>query len=210
MLREYAHHLSAVAGMDARLFSISSCEFLSEPRFCAGACPLLGQSCSLKNTHLYGSYESERWGNRYIYYCPLGMIFISCTIKDPQTYAEYALIVGPMIMGELSDFYALTGHKSISLEGVPAVSTAQVNSVCQISSLICCGLAENPQGKTAGHFQNEKVDQVFHSLYDDKKPYPIDVEKKTRQVYIDGRQGKRAGYAQHASGIYLLLQQRRL
>ena len=48
---------------------------------------------------LYGCNEARRWHGKYIFYCPIGLVFSSVLI--PET--DLALIAGPVVMGDLQD-----------------------------------------------------------------------------------------------------------
>jgi len=54
-------------------------------------------------THLYGCHEAHRWNGKYIYYCPLGLTFISATISDNRGSMTGGIVVGPIVMGDLQD-----------------------------------------------------------------------------------------------------------
>lgn len=53
--------------------------------------------------HNYGMMEAERFGGKYIYFCPLGLTcFVSPIIGDTGSMAK--ITVGPFLMVELQDF----------------------------------------------------------------------------------------------------------
>lgn len=64
--------------------------------FYCGKCP---NRCRLLPTMLYGCNEARRWNGRYIYYCPIGLVFNAVTI--PET--DHAVVAGPLVMGEMQD-----------------------------------------------------------------------------------------------------------
>lgn len=53
--------------------------------------------------HIYGMTEAERFGGKYIYFCPLGLTcFVSPIIGEEGSTAK--ITVGPFLMVELQDF----------------------------------------------------------------------------------------------------------
>ena len=49
------------------------------------------------NTHLYGSNEAYRWNGRYIYYCPMGLVFVASSVSDERGLMTASLVAGPMV-----------------------------------------------------------------------------------------------------------------
>jgi len=72
-IEKYISHFSKLFEVDCNIFDIRLKSFSdSEKLFCV-SCP---NKCDFINTHLYGCYESVRWDNKYIYYCPMGFILL--------------------------------------------------------------------------------------------------------------------------------------
>ncbi len=72
-----------------------------------GNCPLAGltnlshEDCI--RVHNYGMSEAERFGGKYIYFCPLGLTcFVSPIIGEEGSMAK--ITVGPFLMVDLEDF----------------------------------------------------------------------------------------------------------
>ncbi|MDR3645402.1 MAG: PocR ligand-binding domain-containing protein [Clostridia bacterium] len=92
------------------------------------------------NVHLYGMQEAERFGGKYIYFCPAGITwFIS-----PMTYREStvgALLGGPLMMCDRQDYIefdlvqknnipkAAAGAILEDLQDIPVVSPERVSSL---------------------------------------------------------------------------------
>jgi AraC-like DNA-binding protein/ligand-binding sensor protein len=85
----------------------------SSTEICRVCCSMRGnpertQECTL--SHLYGSYQAERFGGRYIYFCPLGFVHWS----SPLTYDGRiiaAFVGGPVLMVEPDDFIMIDAGK---------------------------------------------------------------------------------------------------
>ncbi len=72
-----------------------------------GTCPLAGLANISHDdcirAHNYGMSEAERFGGKYIYFCPLGLTcFVSPIIGDVGSTAK--ITVGPFLMVDLEDF----------------------------------------------------------------------------------------------------------
>lgn len=90
--------------------------------------------------HIYGMTEAERFGGKYIYFCPLGLTcFVSPIIGEEGSTAK--ITVGPLLMVdlqdfidcELSEFSSLTGEARASLirllEQVPSIPPEKVQEL---------------------------------------------------------------------------------
>lgn len=84
-----------VTVVDTAERSILFTENRAENFFC-NQCP---NHCRLLATMLYGCNEARRWNGRYVYYCPIGLVFNAVSI--PET--EHTVIAGPVVMGEIQD-----------------------------------------------------------------------------------------------------------
>ena len=100
LYRALAKHFSElcqipVTVVDTAERSILFTEDRSQKFFC-NRCP---NHCRLLSTMLYGCNEARRWNGRYVYYCPIGLVFNAVSI--PET--EHTVIAGPVVMGEIQD-----------------------------------------------------------------------------------------------------------
>lgn len=100
LYRALAKHFSElcripVTVVDTAERSILFTEDRTQNFFC-NRCP---NHCRLLPTMLYGCNEARRWNGRYVYYCPIGLVFSAVSI--PET--EHTVIAGPVVMGEIQD-----------------------------------------------------------------------------------------------------------
>ena len=84
LYRSLAKHFSGLSGVPVSLVDgeercICFTESRNAPFFCDG-CP---NRCRLLSTMLYGCNEARRWRGRYIYYCPIGLVF--CAVAIPES-----------------------------------------------------------------------------------------------------------------------------
>ena len=83
-------------------------------------CPLCAYAgCSREEctaSHIYGMLEAERFGGKYIYFCPLGLTcFVSPIIGDEGTAAK--ITAGPFMMVEKQDFIDCELKENLHLQG---------------------------------------------------------------------------------------------
>lgn len=99
---DYGAHFSAMSHVETLLFDMESSALCAPPagRFCMGC---TYERCVPCNTLSYGCSEAFRWGGKYIYYCPLGLVFCAAIVQDPAGRMLGGLLAGPVVMGLLED-----------------------------------------------------------------------------------------------------------
>ncbi|MEG2455607.1 MAG: PocR ligand-binding domain-containing protein, partial [Oscillospiraceae bacterium] len=70
---------------------------------CARCRDLMAEHCSCSGIHLYGARQSERFGGRYVYFCPCGMAWCSAPIILEGRLAA-SLACGPALIMDPEDF----------------------------------------------------------------------------------------------------------
>lgn len=70
---------------------------------CKQAQNILGNQLSCSNVHLYGSYQAERFGGSYIFFCPLGLVHWASPITI-NSIMKGAYVAGPVHMVDPDDF----------------------------------------------------------------------------------------------------------
>ena len=80
-----------------------------------GMCAAAGASHDrCVQAHIYGMTEAERFGGKYIYFCPMGLTcFVSPILGEGG--AEAKITVGPFIMVEKQDFIACELTENVRL-----------------------------------------------------------------------------------------------
>lgn len=118
-LNRLQQHLANLCGTSCLTFNHRTKEFEGDKTcFCKKCINRL----NYPNIHLYGCYEAERWGGKYIYYCPLGFIFISVSLDE--AFPGKTLVAGPILMGDAEDFP--------DTYGLPIYTTQQVTDLQEI------------------------------------------------------------------------------
>lgn len=100
LYRSLARHFSALNGLPISVVNAAEHEIrFTEDAAGTFFCDICPNRCNLLPTMLYGCSEARRWKGRYIYYCPIGLVFSAVTV--PET--DLTVLAGPVIMGELQD-----------------------------------------------------------------------------------------------------------
>lgn len=166
--------------------------FLDEPGQKGTFC----QNCSQYNqmrqyTHCYGCSEAYRWNGKYIYYCPLGLVFVASSVSDETGNLAGGLVAGPIIMGSVQDTLQELpcGEMAPQPEELPEMSTRQVTDLAEVLAAVTAAISGMPHSK-AGKFVYEQ-ERLLSAIYDVKErymsrdgemPYPIESEKKLQAL----------------------------
>ncbi|MBQ8309842.1 MAG: AraC family transcriptional regulator [Clostridia bacterium] len=172
MLYKKVKHFSALVGIDVHLFDVKLKVFEHFGHTFCSRCP---KQCDYRNTHLYGCYESVRWDNKYIYYCPMDFIFVAVPVMGEYDIPESGVIVGPILMGDPADF-----EKTYAL---PYMETARVNDLAEVTSALFSS-APRERMQSTGEFLNAIYREL--ELLPAGNEYPIDLEKRLQAAIVDG------------------------
>ena len=151
------------------------------------------------NAHLYGCYQAERFGGRYVYFCPLGLTHWASPIMAEGSVVG-ALIGGPVHMVEPDEFLIdeIVIKNGIhpdhlpelqkQIRKVPVMSTERVNSLSELLHLAARALSDDTfdqleQKKGSADLQAELWEQItFLKSYafasDAVMAYPIEKERQ--------------------------------
>lgn len=166
LTKKYRDHIASAFDVDCNIFNVSLKEFENTSALFCTEC---SNQCDYTKTHLYGCYESVRWDNNYIYYCPCGYIFIAVPIFDEQAVFRNGVITGPILMGDPSDFPGAPP--------IPNLSTKKVNDIAQLISAVFAPTFGNTSAeKQTGEFLNSVYKELEHLSHE--KSYPIELEKE--------------------------------
>lgn len=176
---KYKQHISRLCGVDCHLFDVRLKKFTKDISFCR-KCPKFSD---YTNTHLYGCYEAQRWGNKYIYYCPRGFIFIAVAISDEMDIMDYGVIAGPILMGEAEE------EQQPFLSILPLMSTGQVNDLTEIMVPVFCRtlqISRQQENIQAEVFLNEIYKVAEEEKENTSPEYPIFLEQDLKNSIIEG------------------------
>ncbi len=119
---EYLRYLSTLSDVGCNKFNIKQKEFTDNKHFCKN-CP---EVCDFRNTHLYGCYESQIYGGKYEYYCPIGATFIAISQEEDFSHGEVGIIIGPFSIENYELSQLSNRIPSITIEKMEALSMLAV------------------------------------------------------------------------------------
>lgn len=158
------------------------------------------------NSHLYGCYQSERFGGKYVYFCPLGLTIWSAPIIWDGA-VEGAFIAGPVNMVEpdeliVDDFllkYGVGGNALRSIEkairDTPLVTPSKVNFYSELLYYLAKAVSDQTysiieERKAKGAQQSEIAEQIkFLKSFvpqQECEPYPMAKELELLELIETG------------------------
>ncbi len=206
-----AEHLAGLAQVQVFCLDVLQKRYLGKPpsenTFCFYC---HREDCEPLNTCLYGCHEAYRWNGKYIYYCPMGMIFVASSVSDEQGKLAAGLVAGPLLMGEPEDFPLQDGVFAGRLELLPVFSTRRVNDLAETMALLTAGISGRAHS-FAGSAVYEQ-EKVLGELYSARQQfeesgycYPIDAEKKLQAlIYRRDKKGSQELLNQLLGHIYFV------
>lgn len=168
-LIHFAKHLSGLCGADCAIYDLDNKMFHN-----AIFCHQCGH-CDFENTHKYGCFEAQRWGGRYIYYCPAGLTFVAAVYCENSNKIDAGLLAGPMIMGEREDFIE---KFPLPYEKIAQVEPSAVNDIAEV---MVAGLP--------GGLSGIQYDALLNDMYaarDAQEGYPIGMESQLCDAIEEG------------------------
>jgi two-component system, response regulator YesN len=158
------------------------------------------------NSHLYGCYQSERFGGKYVYFCPLGLTHWTSPILYDGT-VEGALVAGPVHMVDPEDFliqdhvirYGIGPSAAKEIENkskqVLYKDTSKVNYLSELLYLVAKAVSDDTfsflqEKKAKGEQQAEIAEQIKFMKsfvpYQDYEPYPLEKEQELMELIETG------------------------
>ncbi|HNX15322.1 MAG TPA: AraC family transcriptional regulator [Oscillospiraceae bacterium] len=193
---ENAGHLSVLSGVPVRVFDTYNRVFIDQStderkKFFCSFCG--NPKCNPENTHFYGCNEAYRWNGKYIYYCPIGLVFCASSVTDDSGKMLAGMIAGPVIMGEqrdsLAEIKALKTREAA--QKLPVFTTQKVNALssCLLASaVLSSGIAYGLAGSFV-YEQEKQLNAIFsaHSdfLGEQETTYPIEYEKTLHRLIVE-------------------------
>ena len=174
MQEKKVKHFSSLTGVSCNAFDVKLKSFESFKNTFCSRCP---KGCDYTNTHLYGCYEAARWGNKYIYDCPMDFIFVAVPIMDEYKIISSGLIIGPLLMGEEEDIRKNTYD-------LPRMDTGKVNDLAEVASLLFSEENQFVPKEGVGDFLNAIYKEL--ELLPSVDGYPIELEKKIQEAIARG------------------------
>lgn len=189
-----AAYLSSACGVESAAFELYSKSFAGrrDGAFCAGCTDCANGKCNPLNTHLYGCFESERWNGLYIYYCPMGLVFVATSIYADDEPA-YGIITGPIVMGLAADVLSDNGGAMAEqILKLPEMEPARVTGIAQTQWAVAMFLS----GRSGQRMElsDEMKTRMLNTLYDVTEDlrktadysYPMEIERRLQQMILHG------------------------
>ncbi len=186
---QYCKHIHVITKTTCVLLDVQQGCFVGHPF--SEACALNSTPCDALITHLYGAYEAERWENKYIYYCPRGLIFIATPVPAKSGAMAYCLITGPILMsnfpddGGYGDLINLEG-----LEHVPCMTTAETQSLSELIRAACAYIGNDDATYETDSGSHAEMLQMMLDLssreMEEAASYPLANERKLQHLIKEG------------------------
>lgn len=157
-----------------------------------------------RDTHLYGMLQAQRFGGKYIYFCPAGFNFIITPLLDASGPAAYAK-VGPFLMVEKDDYirYDLTDLLKLpadvlsdvdqKLSGIRFVPPEQVTRLSTLLYMTMGYVSNAQQNQAMRKTQSSEdiqghIGELLQSLKAQNQipSYPFKKENELMEAMIDG------------------------
>jgi two-component system response regulator YesN len=185
------------------LFSSSICE--SKCDICSYIPNITKADFNCKNVHAYGLLQAERFGGRYIYFCPVGLTWFVSPIANSDKIIG-ALLGGPLLMFEKQEFLdydILQKHEPQKsnyddivkcLDTIPEVSPERVNSLSEMLLYSSSYLLYNEKNmsveKSEASEQQGEINEYLKSikLVDESESpvYPLTKENELLSAITEG------------------------
>lgn len=207
---KYGKHFSKLLGISVLLFDHNNYEIsdLGMECFC-NKCNY--KKCDRGKTCTYGCNEAWRWGGKYIYYCPLGLVFCAVAVNDSSGHMEGGLIGGPFIIGQLEDTL-ITIKSNYLKDEITNLRQFTSEMANHLSEVFLSGVFHEigfdyaVSETTKQHMILNAVYQIKECCYKGMSPqkYPIEYEKKLQlAVLAKNKQAARKLLGEMLSHIYI-------
>jgi len=156
------------------------------------------QNCSSAHL-LYGSYQAERFGGKYVFFCPLGLVHWASPISI-DGIMRGAVLGGPVSMIEPEDFLIDDIIKKNNIEETyieelkqyifetPIISTDRVNSLSELLFIVSTNISDSEPSRyiEEREFQDQQssISEYIHHIKtmggseNDTQSYPLEKEKE--------------------------------
>ncbi len=207
---QYCLHMSELTGAACTLLRIEGEKPTIVKNSCACCCDC-SRSCELANMLYYGCSEAYRWDGQYVFYCTEGLIFIAASLTDDQGALDGGMILGPIIMGELSDtMLQLSGYAAESyIRSLPQWDAGRVHHAGEVLRAVTLGMSGTIQNRYGQYLYNQeqlmsKLYSMQHQLGKSNDPeILIRNEKRLSQLIADrDKEGAQALFNEMLANIF--------
>jgi len=155
------------------------------------------QDCT--NTHLYGSYQAERFGGKYVFFCPIGLVhWVSPITVDG--IMRGAMVAGPVQMMDPDDFliediirkFGIDENKMNQIRSainkVPVIKPDVVNKLSELLFIVADYASDAKPSRYIEerdfHEQQSDISEYIHYIktmggsVEEIESYPLEKEKE--------------------------------
>jgi YesN/AraC family two-component response regulator len=176
-----------------------------------------GNSLSCYHAHRYGSYQAERFGGKYTFFCPLGLIHWVSPIMV-QGVMQAAILAGPVLIEDKEEFFLdfIRKHRvpkeevlelRHALDEVPTLFHGRVQALSDLLMLVADDISRQTAEALSERSvpEEEPEEERDESLYSylpllksmggnvEEDRYPLDKEKELLQYISSGdKEGARS------------------
>jgi len=181
----YANHIAGLCQISCSVIDTLQQQFVYTKGLMCDSCTHF--CCSKIQTHLYGCNEAYRWNGKYIYYCPLGLVFVASPISGDTGDMVGGIVAGPLVMGDFQDTLDELSNAEMKekVACLPRFSTTQVNHLAEIMAATTAFSSGMPHS-IMGTFVYEQ-EKMLNALYEMKNQLPSDSEN-SRQIIESEKQ----------------------
>ncbi len=199
LAKECASAFSGATGLGCTVSGRDGGVLFERGRGCAscGVCAAAGRGKeACVRAHNYGMAEAERFGGKYVYFCPMGLTCFVSPILG-RSGSEAKITVGPFLMVDRADYVAcdLCGQLGVSggtlarveqeLEAVPFVPAEKVDHLSTLLFMAVGFLNNVSEAARMRDTQDSNAIQGQITAYlqelkgaGEAKPYPFDTERE--------------------------------
>ncbi len=144
-------------------------------------------------TRLYGCNEAHRWNGKYIYYCPMGLVFIAASLIDEFSSLTGGIVIGPLVMGDHQDvlFDLPDQEMAEDIKNIKTYSTQEVYHISEILTCVCSEISGVEEQKYRNLiFDQEKILKEIYIA----KDYYEDTSAQNADSLLEFEKGLRAAF----------------
>lgn len=188
---EYCRHFASLCGVSCVLLRLSP-----EPAVVGEADGWLCRcrhACDFCNTFHYGCSEAYRWNGKYTFFCPMGLAFVAVSLTDGRGAYAGGMVMGPVVMGELSDTVSSLADRSLAanVARLPQWNPDRIHHAEEVLSAVASAISGVPQGCYGSFvFEQDKMLSKLYEIKDEMRQksenahYLIDKENQLRNLMV--------------------------
>lgn len=170
--------------------------------FCRKMTEITGSDIHCEKVHLYGAFQAERFGGRYIYFCPSGMAYFSSPIIVGGAVAG-SMVGGPVLIMDIEDYLASDtlpknhvpqeyfDHFREALSSFPQMEPARLSHLSNLLFAVTVYISDSSHTlflTQSGQAQQQSINEYIQQLktLDHVEPYPVEKEQELTSAITQG------------------------